>query len=91
MGRFYLFVIGLLAALLVIEAKPVSFLDALVDSSEDQFLLRLVDYFNGDYYDESVDSEPANVPARRSRQGRPENCKLPMKRGMCRALIPRWR
>lgn len=84
-----IFAVVLVTTLVIVKATPINLFDLMIDSSEDQFLSRLVDYFNGDASESS--SSVVRAPASSVGSNRSADCKLPMKRGMCRALLPRWR
>lgn len=64
---------------------PVDWLDLMEDDGE-RFLYKLADYLN-DYEDD----EPTKGSARDEPSEKKEMCTLPMRRGLCRALITRWR
>ncbi|KAG5684838.1 hypothetical protein PVAND_014049 [Polypedilum vanderplanki] len=74
----------------VIQCWPIDILSQLTDSSERQLLLRFVEFFN-DYSDESSNVSNNSGIQTRGVSERQERCRLPMKRGLCRALLPRWR
>lgn len=82
-------VVILLVALTSILASPapapVDWFDLVEDDGE-RFLYKLADYLND--YD---DDEPTKGSARDEPKEKKEMCMLPMRRGLCRALITRWR
>jgi hypothetical protein len=71
-----------------IQCWPIDILSELTDSSDRQMLMRLVEFLNADYSDESSNVSGVQTRGVSERQ---ERCRLPMKRGLCRALLPRWR
>lgn len=72
-----------------IVCSPIDFLSQLTDDNERQLMKRLAEYLS-DYSDDSSSSYSNGVQTR-GVTARQENCRLPMKRGLCRALLPRWR
>mgnify|MGYP003402691643 CR=1 FL=1 len=75
---------------MMIQCIPIDILSQLTDSSERQLLLRLAEYLSNDYNDDSSVSSSAGIQTRGVSE-RQERCRMPMKRGLCRALLPRWR
>jgi hypothetical protein len=73
------------------QSFPFDILSQLTDSSERQLMKGLAEYLSNDYSDESSSSSHSNGVRTRGVSARQENCRLPMKRGLCRALLPRWR
>jgi hypothetical protein len=71
-----------------VRCTPIDILSELTDSSDRHLLMRLYEFISNDYSDES-----SNVSGIQTRgvSERQERCRLPMKRGLCRALLPRWR
>lgn len=83
----------LLSVMIVtINCNPIEILSELNDDSDRMLLSKIVEYLTGDY-SESEDSAMTYADLIQSRGGtaRQERCRLPMKRGLCRAMIPRWR
>lgn len=80
----------LFISIVMIQCTPIDILSQLTDSSERELLYRIADYLSNDYSD---DSGSYSVPAVQTRgvSERQERCRLPMKRGLCRALLPRYR
>lgn len=81
----------LLASLIAVKCSPIDFLSQLTDNSERQLMERLAEYLSSDYSDDSSSLSVVNGIQTRGVTARQENCRLPMKRGLCRALLPRWR
>ena len=83
-------------AIVVTNCGPIDFLNAVAgnDPIERKLLARLADYLSQEYEDDN-DSESdsaTSVPVNsRGATGKAERCVLPMRRGLCRALLPRWR
>lgn len=86
-------VLMILSAFIVIDCSPVDFLSQLTDEGDRMLLKRFAEYFSSDYNDDSSSSSNSNGVQTRGNgvTARQENCRLPMKRGLCRALLPRWR
>ena len=80
----------LLSTFILAQCSPIDFLAQLTDDSDRMLMKRLAEYLNSDYSDDSSSSYPNGVQTR-GVSARQENCRLPMKRGLCRALLPRWR
>lgn len=87
---FLMVFVAFLASLLVIECSPIDFLSQFTDNSDRQFMKRLAEYLSSDYSDDSSSSNSNGVQTR-GVTARQEMCRLPMKRGLCRALLPRFR
>ena len=98
-----IFLVSMLAVILKSEAKPIQMKDV-IGMDGMRMLRKMVEYLEDDETedDESVplpvkretsDSfyEPARGNKLQSSRGDGEMCKLPMKKGVCRALLPRWR
>lgn len=83
-------VLAFFALQVVIECSPIDFFSQLTDDSERQLMKRLAEYLSSDYSDDTSSSYSNGVQTR-GVSARQENCRLPMKRGLCRALLPRWR
>ena len=85
----------LLSILVAIESSPIDFLSGLADEGDKALLKTFVDFFTADYSDDYSDDDTASqfngVRTRGDLSARQEMCRLPMKRGLCRALLPRWR
>lgn len=82
----------LLSCFLMAQCKPMDILSQFTDSSERQLMKRLAEYLSNDYSDDSSSSLSLSEGVKtRGVSARQENCRLPMKRGLCRALLPRWR
>lgn len=79
-----------LTSQIVIECSPIDFFSQLTDKNERQLMKRLAEYLTSDYSDDSSSSYSNGVQTR-GVSARQESCRLPMKRGLCRALLPRWR
>lgn len=84
----------LLSSFVIIQCSPIDFLSQLTDNNERELMKRLAEYLSGDYSDDS--SSSSSIPNGVQTRGdgltaTQENCRLPMKRGLCRALLPRWR
>lgn len=84
------------------DAKPLDIYDEIVDNDEKQLLMHMADLIEtigGDdldndsgrfaSIDKSSSSSSASNELKDMRPG--ERCILPMRKGVCRALIPRWR
>lgn len=88
-------VIAVVVLLLVsVKCSPIDFLFQLTDDGERMLMKRLAEFLSNDYGDDSSSSSSAatsNGIQTRGVSARQENCRLPMKRGLCRALLPRWR
>ncbi|CRK90662.1 CLUMA_CG004363, isoform A [Clunio marinus] len=84
-------VLVLLTSVVMISCHPIDILYQLTDSSERQLMKRLAEYLTNDYSDESSSSSYSNAVHTRGVTANQEKCRLPMKRGLCRALLPRWR
>jgi hypothetical protein len=77
-----------------VKCSPIDFLFQLTDNSERMLMKRLAEFLSNDYSDDSSSSSSSaavNGIQTRGVSARQENCRLPMKRGLCRALLPRWR
>lgn len=81
----------LLSTFIATQCSPIDFLSQLTDEGERMLMKRLEDYLNSDYSDDSSSSSHSNGVQTRGVTARQENCRLPMKRGLCRALLPRFR
>jgi tissue factor pathway inhibitor 2 len=94
-----LLIVAMLASIvLIVECNPIDFFTQFTDETDRVLLKRLADYFTGDESDESsasLSTSSSNGIGIKTRDEeileRAENCRLPMKRGLCRALLPRWR
>lgn len=80
----------LVVSFVMIQCSPLDILSQLSDSSERDLLYRIADYLSSDYSDDSGSYSSAPVQTRGVSE-RLERCRLPMKRGLCRALLPRYR
>lgn len=80
-----------LTSILKVQCSPMDILSQFTDSNERQLMKRLAEYLSSDYSDDSSSSSYSNGVQTRGVSARQENCRLPMKRGLCRALLPRWR
>ncbi|CAO1412411.1 unnamed protein product [Diamesa hyperborea] len=81
-------------AVVVTNCSPIDFLNAVAgnDPIERKLLARLADYLSQEYEDDSESDSATSVPVNsRGATGKAERCVLPMRRGLCRALLPRWR
>lgn len=78
----------LLATFLMVQCNPIDILSQLTDSTDRDLLYRIAEYLSNDYSDESSSSSAIQTRGVSENQ---ERCRLPMKRGLCRALLPRWR
>lgn len=74
----------------MIQSSPIDILSQLTDSSDRELLYRIAEYLSNDYSDDSSSYSGTAVQTRGVTE-RMERCRLPMKRGLCRALLPRWR
>jgi hypothetical protein len=80
----------LFTSLVMIQCGPIDIFSQFTDSADRQLLLRIAEYLSNDsdYSDESSSSsggiKTRDISEQQSR------CRLPMKRGLCRALMPRW-
>lgn len=86
--------VAVLVLLVSVQCSPIDFLLQLTDDSERMLMKRLAEYLSNDYNDDSSSSSSSstwNGVQTRGVSARQENCRLPMKRGLCRALLPRWR
>ncbi|XP_058452778.1 kunitz-type serine protease inhibitor HNTX-03141017-like [Malaya genurostris] len=95
---FFGVAIVFLVATCVSEAKPIDAWDQLSAVGGKMFY-KMLEYL-GDYDDLDDDSvlrkreEPATLllPSNRVEYGvKNDKCKLPVRKGVCRALLPRWR
>ncbi|CAG9803276.1 unnamed protein product [Chironomus riparius] len=77
----------LFTSLVMIQCGPIDILTQLTDNADRQLLLRIAEFFSSDYSDESSVSSGVKTRDISEQQSR---CRLPMKRGLCRALMPRW-
>lgn len=77
----------LVASFVMVHCHPIDILTQLTDSSDRELLYRIADYLGNDYSDESSYSSAIQTRGVSENQ---ERCRLPMKRGLCRALLPRW-
>jgi hypothetical protein len=87
-------VIAVVVLLVSVKCSPIDFLFQLTDDGERMLMKRLAEFLSNDYGDDSSSSSSAatsNGIQTRGVSARQENCRLPMKRGLCRALLPRWR
>lgn len=82
-------VLVFVSSLMMIQCLPMDILSQFTDSSDRQLMKRLAEYLSSDYSDDSASY--LNGIQTRGVTARQENCRLPMKRGLCRALLPRWR
>ena len=80
-----LFLVSITSILASPVPAPVDWFDLVEDDGE-RFLFKLADYLN-DYDD---DDSPKSS-ARDELKDNTNMCMLPMRRGLCRALITRWR
>jgi tissue factor pathway inhibitor 2 len=76
-------------SLVMMHGSPIDILSQLTDSSDRELLYRIAEYLSNDYSDDS--SSYSSAVQTRGVTERMEQCRLPMKRGLCRALLPRWR
>ena len=81
----------LFMSIVLIQCTPIDILSQLTDSSERELLYRIADYLSNDYSDDSGSYSLPAVQTRGELSERQERCRLPMKRGLCRALLPRYR
>lgn len=82
----------LLSTFIVTQCSPIDFLSQLTDDGERMLMKKFADYLNSDYSDDSSSSSSySNGVQTRGVTARQENCRLPMKRGLCRALLPRFK
>lgn len=85
-------IVAVLASIaMVVKCNPMDFFTQFTDETDRVLLKRLADYFTSDYSDESSSSSNNGITTRDEIISRQDNCKLPMRRGLCRALLPRWR
>ena len=77
----------LLMSFLMAQCNPIDIFTQLTDGSDKALLYRIAEYFD-DYDDDS--SYSGAVKSRDVSESQ-EKCRLPMRRGLCRALLPRWR
>ena len=77
----------ILTSLVTIQCFPIDIFTQLTDNSDRQLLLSIAEYLSSDYSDESSNTRGIKTRGVSEQQ---ENCRLPMKRGLCRALMPRW-
>lgn len=89
--NFIAVLVLLTSFVMIVQSFPFDILSQLTDDSERQMMKRLAEYLSNDYSDESSSSSYSNGVITRGVSARQENCRLPMKRGLCRALLPRWR
>lgn len=78
----------LFTSLVIIQCGPIDIFSQLTDNADRQLLLRIAEFLSNDYSDESSDSSSGVKTRDVSEQQ--ARCQLPMKRGLCRALMPRW-
>jgi hypothetical protein len=74
-------------SLVMVQCTPIDIFSQLTDSSDRALLYRIADFLSNDYSDESSNSAGIQTRGVSVQQ---ERCRLPMKRGLCRALMPRW-
>jgi hypothetical protein len=82
-----------------LHANPIDLYDVVdatigANNDEEKFLMKMVDYFtetDADTDTDDVDVDYGRQPIRQSPMDRGEMCNLPQRKGLCRALIPRWR
>lgn len=77
----------LVVSLLMVQSHPIDILSQLTDSTDRALLYRIAEYLSNDYSDESSYSSAIQTRGVSENQ---ERCRMPMKRGLCRALLPRW-
>lgn len=80
----------------IVNCNPMDFLTQFTDESDKMLLKSLAELFSGDYIDSSDESSissslPNGIITRQDITSKADSCRLPMKRGFCRALLPRWR
>lgn len=75
------------ALFLMVQCNPIDILSQLTDSADRELLSRIAEYLSNDYSDESSYSSSIQTRGVSEIQ---EKCRMPMKRGFCRALMPRW-
>lgn len=73
-----------------VHGMPVEVYDELMGNDEQLFLrmLELIDSIGSD--DDDSSSRYQNVESKSGQKSSSEKCLLPMRKGVCRALIPRW-
>lgn len=79
----------LMMSVVTIQCIPIDILSQLTDSDERELLYKIAEFFNTDYIDDNS-SFGSTVFKTSGVSERQERCRLPMKRGLCRALLPRW-
>lgn len=85
-------VVAIMSLAVLVKCNPVDFLTQLTDESDRMLLKSFAEFFTSEYSDESsASSIPNGIRTRQDITSRQDNCRLPMKRGLCRALLPRWR
>lgn len=84
--------VALMSLVVVVKCNPIDFLTQLTDETDRMLLKSFTEFITGDYSsDESASSIPNGIITRQDITSKADNCRLPMKRGLCRALLPRWR
>lgn len=84
--RFVTFFV-IFMSLVMIQCAPIDIFSQLTDNSDRQLLYRIAEFLSNDYSDESSNSSGVKT---RGVSEQVERCRLPMRRGLCRALMPRW-
>lgn len=101
-----LFLVGILVifVLALTNANPMSIYDEFVDNDEKQLLIRMAEFIesigadDSEYYDSGrlvsskIEKNPStSTTGNELKDMKPgERCILPVRKGVCRALIPRW-
>ncbi|XP_055316222.1 early lactation protein [Sitodiplosis mosellana] len=91
-------VIFVFALINEIDAKPLDIYDEIVDNDEKQLLIRMAELIESIGADDSErfasinnsDSNSSSASNELKDMKPGERCILPVRKGVCRALIPRW-
>lgn len=88
--------VALMSLAVIVNCNPMDFLTQFTDESDKMLLKSLAELFTSDYIDSSDESSissslPSGIITRQDITSKADSCRLPMKRGFCRALLPRWR
>jgi hypothetical protein len=102
-SKMLLLLIVVMNLVATLHASPIDLYDVVdatigANNDEDKFLLKMVDYFtepdsdsDGDFDGDDGDGDYGRQPISKTPMSRGEMCSLPQRKGLCRALIPRWR
>ena len=86
--------IVVVTTIVMTNCGPIEFLNAIAgnDPIERKLLARLADYLSQEDEEDSESDSASSIQVNsRGASGKAERCVLPMRRGLCRALLPRWR